>query len=65
VRALPPFASVFREKTGLVRKDLLNCMIELRNRSKEVVQDATVSAKNPKSDPTFRKLNITIRISDG
>jgi hypothetical protein len=39
-------------------------MIELRNRSKGVVQDATLSAKNPKKDLTFRKLIITTGIRD-
>jgi hypothetical protein len=55
---------VSREKTALVRKDFLDCVIELRNRSKGVVQDATISAKNPKKDLTFRKLIITTGIRD-
>jgi hypothetical protein len=65
VRVLLPLLLVFREKSGLVRKDFLDCMIELRNRRKGEIQDATVSAKNAKDDLTFRKLIITIRIRDG
>jgi hypothetical protein len=37
-------------------------MIELRNRRKGEIQDATISAKKPKNDLTFRKLIITIKI---
>jgi hypothetical protein len=33
----------FREKTGLVRKDIIDWMIELRNRGKRDAQGATVS----------------------
>jgi hypothetical protein len=65
VRVLLLLVFVSREKTGLVQKDFLDCMIELRNRSKRAVQKATVSAKNPKNDLTFRKLIITIRIREG
>jgi hypothetical protein len=62
---LLPLVFVFREKTGLVRKDFLDCMIELRNRNKGLLQDATVSAKNPKNDLTFRKFKITIITRNG
>jgi hypothetical protein len=48
----------FREKTGLVRKDILHWINELRNNGKKTVQDAMVSAENPKNDPKFRKFNI-------
>jgi hypothetical protein len=54
-----------REKTGLVRKDLLDCMIELRNRAKGMVQDKTESAKNLKNHLEFGKLNITVIIREG
>jgi hypothetical protein len=45
----------FREKNGLVRKDILDLIIELRNTGKKNVQDAMVSADNQKSDPKFGK----------
>jgi hypothetical protein len=48
----------FREKTGLVRKDILDWMIELRNRGKRDAQDAKVSAKNQRNYTKFGKLNI-------
>lgn len=49
----------FREKTGLVRKDILDWIIELRNRGKRGAQDVMVSAENPKNDPKFGKLHVT------
>jgi hypothetical protein len=55
---------VLREKTGLVRKDFLDSMIELRNRCKQGVQEDMISSKNQKNDPKFGKLNIAI-IRDG
>jgi hypothetical protein len=56
---------VHREKTGLVRKDFLDSMIELRKRSKRDVQEDTISKKNQKNDPKFGKLSISIITRDG
>jgi hypothetical protein len=49
----------FREKTGLVRKDILDWIIELRNRGKKNAQDDMVSAENSKNGHKFGKFNIT------
>jgi hypothetical protein len=56
---------VLREKTGLVRKDFLDSLIELRNRGKRDAQEDKLSAKNPKSELSFGKLDITFIIRAG
>jgi hypothetical protein len=48
----------FREKTGLVRKDILDWIIKLRNKGKKNVQDAMASAENQNDDPKFGKFII-------
>jgi hypothetical protein len=42
-----------------VRRDLLDWLIELRNRGKKDAQDAMLSANNKKSDNKFGKFNVT------
>ncbi|PNF21097.1 Cytochrome P450 6j1 [Cryptotermes secundus] len=44
----------YREKTGLIRKDILHWINELRTNGKKTVQDATVSAENPRIDSKFQ-----------
>lgn len=43
----------YREKTGLVRKDILDWIIELRNRGKREAQSDNVSEKNQRNGPKF------------
>jgi hypothetical protein len=52
--------SVFREKTGLVRNDILDWMIELRKRGKINDEDNKLSANNLKNGPKFGKFSITV-----
>jgi len=46
----------FREKHGLVRNDLLDCMMELRQASKGKPHGGVQSAENANTDDTFSKL---------
>jgi hypothetical protein len=55
------FFFVLRKKTGLVRKDFLDSMIELRNRGIRDVQSERLSAINPKNELNFGKFNIVTR----
>ena len=47
---------VFREKHGLVRNDFLDCMMELRQASKDEAQGDVQSANNANTGATFSKL---------
>ena len=47
---------VFREKHGLVRNDFLDCMMELRQASKDEAQGDVQSANNANTGTTFSKL---------
>jgi len=51
---------VFREKHGLVRNDFLDCMMELRQASKDEGQGDAQSAKNANTGATFSKLKQNI-----
>jgi hypothetical protein len=53
----------FREKHGLVRNDFLDCMIELRQASKDEAQGEVQSENKSKTDATFSKLqhNVILR----
>jgi hypothetical protein len=46
----------FREKHGLVRNDFLDCMMELRQAGKDVVQGDVQYAENANIGATFSKL---------
>ena len=47
---------VFREKHGLVRNDFLDCMMELRQASKDEAQGDVQSAKKSNTGATYSKL---------
>jgi hypothetical protein len=47
---------VFREKHGLVRNDILDCMMELRQASKDETQGDVQSARNANTGTTFSNL---------
>ena len=49
-------AFAFREKHGLVRNDFLDCMMELRQASKDEAQGDVQSAKNDDIGATFSTL---------
>jgi len=46
----------YREKHGLVRNDFLDCMMELRQASKDEAQGDVQSAKKSNTGATFSKL---------
>jgi hypothetical protein len=46
----------FREKHGLVRNDFLDCMMELRRKSKDEAQRDVQTAENANIGATFRML---------
>jgi len=52
----------YREKHGLVRNDFLDCMMELRQASKDEAQGDVQSTKKSNTGATFSKLkhNITL-----
>jgi len=50
------FLIAFREKSGQLRNDFLDCMMELRQASKDEVQDDVQSTKNEDTGATFSKL---------
>jgi len=58
------FTFAFREKHGLVRNDFLDCMMELRQASKDEVQGNVQSAKNSKTGATFSKLQQNVILSE-
>jgi hypothetical protein len=47
---------VFREKHGVIRKDFLDCMIELRNKGKKVIEEDKTSGKGRNKNSNFGKL---------
>jgi hypothetical protein len=47
---------VFRKKNGIVRNDFLDCMIELRQGSKDEMKGDTQSAQSENKGETFSKL---------
>ena len=51
---------VFREKHGLVRNDFLDCMMELRQASKNDAQGVVQSAKKSNTGATFSKLQQNV-----
>jgi hypothetical protein len=51
---------VFREKHGLVRNDFLDCMMELRQASKDEAQGDVQSANNGNTGATFSKLQQNV-----
>jgi hypothetical protein len=53
---------VFREKHGLVRNDFLDCMMELRQASKDEAQGDVQSTENGNSGAKFSKLQHNIRL---
>jgi hypothetical protein len=55
---------VFREKHGLVRNDFLDCMMELRQASKDEAQGVVQSAKNANMGATMSKLQNIIRLGE-
>jgi len=52
---------VFREKHGLVRNDFLDCMMELRQASKDEAQGDVQAAEKANAGATFSKLQHNIR----
>ena len=52
----------FREKHGLVRNDFLDCMMELKQASKDEVKGDVKSAENEITGATFSKLQQSIRL---
>jgi hypothetical protein len=53
---------VFREKHGLVRNDFLDCMMELRQASKDEAQGEVQSAENANTGATFSKIQLNVII---
>jgi len=53
---------VYREKQGLVRNDFLDCMMELRQASKDEEQRDVQSAENANTGTTFSKLQQNLII---
>ena len=53
---------VFREKHGLVRNDFLDCMMELREASKDEAQGDVQPAVNANTGATFSKLRLNVII---
>jgi hypothetical protein len=56
------FTVVFREKHGLVRNDFLDCMMELRQASKDEAQGDVQSAENKNTFVTCSKLQLSVMI---
>jgi hypothetical protein len=54
----------FREKHGLVRNDFLDCMMELRQASKDEVKRNVQSTDNANTGATFSKLQHNIRLGE-
>jgi len=54
----------FREKHGLVRKDFLDCMMQLRQASKDEAQGDVQSAKKSNTGTTFSKLQQSVMLSE-
>jgi len=55
---------VFREKHGLVRNDFLDCMMELRQASKDEAQGDVQSEKNANAGATFSKLQLSVILGE-
>jgi len=57
---------VCREKHGLVRNDFLDCMMELRQASKDEAQENVQSAENANTGTTYSKLqqNLILRVTE-
>ena len=55
---------VFREKHGLVRNDFLDCMMELRQASKDEAQGDVQSEKNPNTGATYSKLQLSVILGE-
>jgi len=53
---------IFREKHGLVRNDFLDCMMELREASKDEAQGDVQSEENSNTDATYSKLQFRVTI---
>ena len=56
---------VFREKHGLVRNDFLDCMMELKQASKDEVQGDVQSTDKVNTGATFSKLqqNLILQVT--
>ena len=55
---------VFREKHGLVRNDFLDCMMELRQASKDEAQGDVQSEKKLNTGATFSKLHQSVILGE-
>jgi len=53
---------IFRKNHGLVRNDFLDCMMELRQASKDEVQGDVKSAENSNTGATYSKLQLRVTI---
>ena len=54
----------YREKHGLVRNDFLDCMMELRQASKDEAQEDVQSAKKSNTGATYSKLQQNVILGD-
>jgi hypothetical protein len=55
---------VFREKHGLVRNDFLDCLMELRQASKDEVRGDVQSTGNANTGAMFSKLQHNISLGE-
>ena len=56
---------VFREKHGLVRNDFLDCLMELRQASKDEAQGDVQPAENANTGATYSTLQLSVILEGG